>query len=133
MWRLKKAIATMEFENWTKMKLEELYKVSSECKLNSWPDNLFRLRVWMEFGGRGFKSQSGQLSLTTSQNPSVVNTINTISFCYTHVITCARYQLKQMWQLPKAIAEIKSKHWAKDEIGIALQCQLWVQIELLTW
>ena len=29
----------------------------------------------MKFGGHGFKSNSGQISLDTSKNPSVVNTI----------------------------------------------------------
>ena len=29
----------------------------------------------MEFSGRGLKSQSGQLSIVISKNPSVVNTI----------------------------------------------------------
>ena len=29
----------------------------------------------MEFSGRGFKSHSGQLSIVTSKNPSVMNTI----------------------------------------------------------
>ena len=36
----------------------------------------------MEFGGRGFKSHSGQLSIATSNNPSVVNTIYTYIHIY---------------------------------------------------
>ena len=35
----------------------------------------------MEFSGREFKSQSGQLSVATSKNPSVVNTIYIYNLC----------------------------------------------------
>ena len=38
---------------------------------------------WTEFSGRWFESHSGQLLIATSKNPSVVNTIDTISFFYT--------------------------------------------------
>ena len=31
------------------------------------------------------------------------------------------------------MAEIKSKHWTKDEMGEAVQYWLWVYVELLTW
>ena len=59
--------------------------------------------------GHGFKSHSGQLSIATSKDPSVVNTI-----CINHfaakVITCARFHLKQMWRLKKAVAEMKCEH-----------------------
>ena len=54
------------------MKLEQLHKVGSECELNSWPDSSVGYSVWTEFSGRGFKSRSGQLSIATSKNPSVV-------------------------------------------------------------
>ena len=57
-------------EKWTlkkEMKLEGLYKVGSESELNSWPDSSDGYSV--------FKSRSGQLSIATSKNPSVVNTI----------------------------------------------------------
>ena len=40
----------------------------------------------MEFGGRGFKSFSDQLSIATFKNSSVVNTICNCSFPHTHVI-----------------------------------------------
>ena len=33
------------------------------------------MAVWTEFTGRGFKCHSGQPSIATSKNPSVVNTI----------------------------------------------------------
>ena len=46
------------------------------------------------FSGRGFKSHSGQLSLATSKNSPVVNTICIRSFHYTHVITSTKFQLK---------------------------------------
>ena len=68
--------------------------------------------VWTEFSGCGFKSHSGQLSITTSENPSVMNTI-CINHFIAKVITCVRFCLKQMWWLTKAIAEMKCKHWTK--------------------
>ena len=46
--------------------------VSSECELNSWPDNSVSWSVSMEFSCCGFKSHSGQLSIVTSKNLSVV-------------------------------------------------------------
>ena len=39
------------------------------------------------------------------------------SFCYTNVITCARFCLKQTWWLGKAMAEMKCEHWAKKWNG----------------
>ena len=61
--------------------------------------------------GPGFKSHSGQLSMATSKNPSVVNTICISSLCYTHVITSVRFRLKkQTWRLTKAMAEMKHEH-----------------------
>ena len=39
MWRLTKAIAEMKLDTEQTMKLELLYKVGSEWKLNSWPDS----------------------------------------------------------------------------------------------
>ena len=104
---LTKAIAEMKCESEQTMKLEELYKVGSESELNSWPDSSVHQSVWMEFSGYGFKSQSDQLSVATSKNPSVVNTRCSNSFRYTHVITSTKYRLKQTWRLTKAIAEIK--------------------------
>ena len=35
------------------------------------------------------------------------------SFCYTHVITCTRFRLKQMWRLTGTMAEMKSELWTK--------------------
>ena len=46
--------------------------------MNSWPDMTHSSVVWSvqtEISGRGFKSHSGQLSIATLKNPSVVNTI----------------------------------------------------------
>ena len=39
MWRLMKAIAEMKSDIEQTVKLEWLYKVGSECELNSWPDS----------------------------------------------------------------------------------------------
>ena len=38
------------------------------------------------------------------------------SFCYTHVITCARFWLLKVKGLTKAMAEMKTEYWTKDEI-----------------
>ena len=38
-WKLTKAIAEMKLDTEQMMKLEWLYKVGSECELNSWPDS----------------------------------------------------------------------------------------------
>ena len=48
------------------------------------------------------------------KNPSVVNTIRIDStICIaTNVIICARFRLKQMWRLTKAMVEMKHEHWA---------------------
>ena len=40
-----KAIAEMKSDNEQTMKPEQLYKVGSECKLNSWPDSSVGLSV----------------------------------------------------------------------------------------
>ena len=52
-----------------------MYTVGSESKLNSWPDSLVGYRIWAQFIGRGLKYHSGQLSMATSKNLSMVNII----------------------------------------------------------
>ena len=54
----------------------------------------------------------GQLSVATSKNPTVMNTI-CINHSAASVITCARFLLKQTWRLTKAIAEMKCEHWTE--------------------
>ena len=39
MWGLTKAIAKMKLDTEQTMKLEQLYSIGSECKLNSWHDS----------------------------------------------------------------------------------------------
>ena len=78
----------------------------------------------MEFSVHGFKSHLGQLSITTSKNPSVMNTICINSFRY-NVITCVRLRLKkQMWGLTKVKTEMKRDTEQRDEIGVAIQSWL---------
>ena len=48
--------------------------------------------MYMGFSGRGFKSHSGQLSIATSKNPSVVNTIYT----YIHTYMSRKSFIKKM-------------------------------------
>ena len=38
--------------------------------------------------------------------------------------TCARFRLKQMWRLTKAMTEMKCDTEHRDEIGIAVQSWL---------
>ena len=73
----------------------------------SWPDISVGQSNWTEFSGRGFKSHSGQLSITTSKNPSVVNTICIISFRYTHVITYRKLRLNKRGDWRRQTAETK--------------------------
>ena len=58
---------------------------------------LFYITNWKSLfqcsSGRGFTSHSVQLSIATSNNPLVVNTIYLSSLCYTHVITSGKCQL----------------------------------------
>ena len=68
------------------------------------------LSFHLHFSYDGFKSHAGQLSIATSHNPSVMNTICISSSRCKYVITCARLRLKQMWQLTKAMAEMKREH-----------------------
>ena len=106
-WRLTKAIAEMKCDTEQTMKLQELYKVCSEYELNSWPDSSVGWSVWTELTGRSFKFHSRQLSIVTSENPSVMNTISINSFRHTYVITSTKLRLKQTLRLTKAIAEMK--------------------------
>ena len=101
--------------------------------MNAWPDSSISKNFWMKLSGCRFKFHWGQLFITTSKYPSVVNTICFSSFHYTHVITCAKFQLKLMWLLMKEIAKMKSKCWTKDEIRVVVQSWLWLRVEVMAW
>ena len=109
--RLTKEKTEMKREHWTKR-----WNWSSCTKLAlsaSWTHGLIAQSVRAsEFSGRGFKSHSGQLSIATSENPSVVNTICINSF-HNNVIICEKLFLKQMWRLTKAKTEMKCEYWTK--------------------
>ena len=81
-WRKQRPKWNVNTEQREEMKLEWLCKVGSESELNSLRDSSVGWGVWMEFSGCWFKSHSGQLSIATSRNPSVVNTICINSFRY---------------------------------------------------
>ena len=66
----------------------------------------------MEFSGRGFKSHSGQLSIATSKIFQWWLPYVSIHSA-TNVINCAKFRLKQIWRLTKAMAKVKCKHWTK--------------------
>ena len=104
-WRTQKAQMKRDTEQ--TMKLKQLYQVGSECELNSWPDSSVGENVWTEFSSRGFKSHSGQLSIATSKNLSVLNTICISSFCYTHTITYRKLRLKKRGDWRRQTAEMK--------------------------
>ena len=93
------------------MKLEQPGKIGSECELNARRDSPVGKSVRTELSGCGLKSHSSQLCIVTSKNPRVVNTI-CINYFSANVITCARFCLKQMSRLTKAMLEIKCEHWA---------------------
>ena len=38
-----------------------------------------------------------------------------------------------MWRLTKAMVEIKSEHWTKDEIRVGVKSWFWVRVELMVW
>ena len=67
------------------MKLEQLYKVGSDCEQKSWPDSSVGQSVcgFKSFSDHWFKSHSDQLSKATSKNPSVVN--NIYKYIYIHI------------------------------------------------
>ena len=62
-----------------------------------------------------------------------------ISMLYTlhdidiYIIHFARFRLKQMWQVTKAMGEMKCDNWTKRFIGVAAQSWLWVRVELMAW
>ena len=69
------------------MRLEQLYKVGSDCELNSWPNSSVGQSVCT------FKTHSGQLSISTSNNPSVVNNIPHIYiYIYIYIYNCFKLQ-----------------------------------------
>ena len=49
------------------------------------------------------------------------------------VTTCARFGLKQIWRLTKAMAEMKWNTEQRDEIAVAVPSSLWVRVELMAW
>ena len=49
------------------------------------------------------------------------------------VTTCARFGLKQIWWLTKAMTEIKWNTEQRDEIAVAAPSSLWVRVELMAW
>ena len=106
-------------ETWTlkkEMNLEWLCKVGAKSVLNSWPDSSVGQSVWTQFSGHGFKSQSGQLSIATSKNPSVANTIYKSIHYATDVTNCARFRLTKMWWLMKTVAKSKLKTGKKMKL-----------------
>ena len=49
----------------------------------------------------------------------------------TNVITCAKFHLKQIWQLTKAMPKMKHKEWSRDKTGVIIQSWLLVPVELM--
>ena len=77
-----------------------------------------------------YKSHSGQLSIATSNNPSVVNFICIRSFRYTHVITSRKFQIKTNVVTDEGNSQNEIRNWTNDEIGVAAQSWFWVRVEL---
>ena len=81
-----------------------------------------------EFSIYQFESHSRQLFIACSKNSPVVNTICIRSFLQTHEI-----RIKQICQLKKEIAEIKSDTTNDNEIGLAVQSYFSVRVDLMSW
>ena len=81
--------------------------------------------------GIGFKFHSGQLSIATSKNPSVMNTICINSFRSTHVINSTKFRLKQTWRLTKTIAEMKCD--TEQTMKLEWLCKVGSECELNSW
>ena len=65
-----------------------------------------------EFNDRGLKSHSGHLSIVTSK--MLQGWIACVSIHSTNsVIASARFRLKQMWRLAKAVTKMICEHWTK--------------------
>ena len=64
----------------------------------------------MKSGSRGFKAHSGQFSVATFKNNSVVNTICINSFRH-NVGTCATHPWIQLEWLNEEKTEMKREHW----------------------
>ena len=66
----------------------------------------------MEFIGCGLEPHLGQLSIATYKKLLAVNKICINSFCSTYVISSGLrlWQIRQMRQMRKAIAKMKSEH-----------------------
>ena len=65
-----------------------------------------------EFNDRGLKSHSGHLSIVTSK--MLQRWIACVSIHSTNsVIASARFRLKQMWRLAKAVTKMICEHWTK--------------------
>ena len=71
----------MKYDTEQSMKLESLYKVGSECELNSLPDSSVGQSVSTDLIACGFKSRSCQLFIAISKN-SMVNTICIYIYIY---------------------------------------------------
>ena len=89
------------------MKLKWLYKNSSECELNSWPDSGVGYSLRSRFSGCEFKSHLGQLSIATSKNPPVLKTICISSFSNAHVIAYRKPGLNKRGNWRRETAETK--------------------------
>ena len=86
-WRMAKSNGWNEMWHWTNDEIGVAVQRWLWMRVNSNPDSSVGQSVWMRFNGCGFKYHSGQLSIATLENPSVVNTICISSFSKTHVIT----------------------------------------------
>ena len=113
-WWLKKPRAKTKCEHWTKR-----WNWSNCTKLalsGSWTDSLVPQSV----------RESERNSVVVGSNPTQANflelLLKSLQWWIPHVsiihsagnvITCRRFQLKQMWGLKKAISEVKCEHWTK--------------------
>ena len=92
-----------EICHWTNNEIGvAVLQFSFKCELNSWSDSPSRLEHLNGVQWLRVQIALRQLSIATSTNPSVANSICISSFLYTHVITSKKFALKQTWRLMKA-------------------------------
>ena len=135
-------MAEMKCDTGQLIKLELLYKNRPEFELKSCSDRSVGYSVWTGFSGYRFKCHSGQLSIATSRNPSVVNTICISSFSNTHVIMYRKLSLNKHGDLLRPTSEMKcdTEHMVKLEwlykVGHEYKLNTWpdssVGLSLLT-
>ena len=128
---LTKVLAEMKSDSEQTMKLEWLYKVGAEWKLNSWPLKPQLVRA------------SERNSVVVGLNPIQANFLSYFKESFSGEYHMYQFILLHSCDYIKKIS-IKINvvtddswneiwHWTIDKIGVAIQSSHQVQVELMTW